>query len=249
MNKLASIAVVLLVLFGGALWFLAGGSLNEYIKKQIIQRGNQYTEQVVSVDNVDMKLGQGAGTISGLTIANPAMYQQKLAFSLAKINLDINLKSLIAEPIVIDAIVIDKAQAFVELSSSGQSNFTDIIDAIERNLPASTASTEAAPTDEDNTATADEPKIRVEKIIISGVALTLDLRQLGNKVHTATLADINLAAIGGDAGLPASEIGGEIIKQVLKAIAKQAKKQQKKKLAAKFTEKIKKGLSDLLNKL
>lgn len=245
MNKFASLAIALLLIFGGALWFLASGSLNAFIKAQITLLGSQYTEQTVTVANVDMKLAQGAGTISGLTLSNPKQFQQKHAFSLDKINLDINLKSLTQEPIVIEVLLLDNPQAFVELSKQGKTNFGEILDALERNLPKSEPGVE--PSSAENKKP--EPMIRVEKIIVSGVALTLDLRQLGNKVHQATLADINLSNIGGEAGLPASELGGEIVKQVLKAIAKEAKKQQKKKLTKKLTDKLKSGLSDFLKKL
>ena len=67
MKIIASIIVVLLLLSGGALWFLAGGSLNEYVKSQIETVGTQVTEQAVTVKAVDIKLTSGAGSI----LANP----------------------------------------------------------------------------------------------------------------------------------------------------------------------------------
>lgn len=245
MNKLASVAIVLLLSFGAALWYLASGSLNIYIKEQIEQQGSAYTEQTVSVTQVDMKLTQGAGSISGITLSNPDIYQQKNAFSLENVTLDINIKSLTEEPIVIDEIIIKNPQAFVEITSDGKSNFNDILDALDRNLPKTEESASQQPKQEQSPR--DEPKVRVEKIIVSGVALTLDLSQLGNKAHQLTLPEINLTNVGGEQGLPASQLGGEIIKQVLKQISRAAKKEQKEQIKSKIKDKIKDKLKGLFN--
>jgi hypothetical protein len=239
---IASIIVVLLLLCGGALWFLAGGSLNQYVKNQIETVGSQVTEQPVTVKTVDIKLTSGAGSILGINLANPKAYSQPNAFTLEEMTLDINLESLTSSPIVIDAIVIKSPKAFVQFTQTGGSNIQDILDAIERNTPKA----EAAVAD---TASGDEPKIKVSKIILTGTALTLDLSAFGNKEHNATLPDIILTNVGGDRGLPASQLGSEIIKQALSRIWQQAKATQKKKLTdsakEKLKEEAKKKLTDL----
>ena len=242
MKIIASIIVVLLLLSGGALWFLAGGSLNDYIKSQIETVGTQVTEQAVTVKAVDIKITQGAGSILGINLANPKAYSQPNAFVLDEVTLDINLESLTSTPIIIDAIVIKSPQAFVQFTQTGGSNIQDILDAIERNVPKADAN--AVDTKTDN-----EPKIKVTKIILAGTALTLDLSAFGNKEHSATLPDITLNNIGGEAGLPASQLGSEIVKQALSKIWQQAKATQKKKLTDSATEKLKekakKKLTDL----
>tara|TARA_R110000787_G_scaffold43118_6_gene105879 strand:+ start:4482 stop:5219 length:738 start_codon:yes stop_codon:yes gene_type:complete len=240
---IASIIVVLLLLSGGALWFLANGSLNEYIKSQIETVGTQVTEQAVTVKAVDIKLTSGAGSILGINLANPETYSQPNAFSLAEMTLDINLESLTSSPIIIDAIVIKSPEAFVQFTQTGGSNIQDILDAIERNTPKTETTVEAPASD------SKEPKVKVSKIILAGTALTLDLSAFGNKEHNATLPDITLNNVGGDAGLPASQLGSEIVKQALSTIWQQAKATQKKKLIDnakdKLKEKAKKKLTDL----
>ncbi len=243
MKIIASIIVVLLLLSGGALWFLANGSLNEYIKSQIETVGTQVTEQAVTVKAVDIKLTSGAGSILGINLANPKTYSQPNAFSLAEMTLDINLESLASSPIIIDAIVIKSPEAFVQFTQTGGSNIQDILDAIERNTPKTETTAEAPASD------SKEPKVKVSKIILAGTALTLDLSAFGNKEHNATLPDITLNNVGGDAGLPASQLGSEIVKQALSTIWQQAKATQKKKLIDnakdKLKEKAKKKLTDL----
>ena len=245
MKIIASIIVVLLLLSGGALWFLAGGSLNDFIKNQIETVGSQVTEQSVTVKAVDIKLTSGAGSILGINLANPKTYSQPNAFSLGEVTLDINLESLTSSPIIIDAIVIKSPQAFVQMTQTGGSNIQDILDAIERNTPK--GDSQAADTESTNSA--DEPKIKVRKIVLAGTALSLDLTAFGNKEHSATLPDITLSNVGGEAGLPASQLGSEIVKQALSNIWKQAKATQKKKLTddakEKLKEKAKKKLTEL----
>ena len=248
MKLLASIAVVILLACGGALWFLAGGSLNEFIKLQIETVGKQITEQKVAVNTVDIQLTNGAGSILGLSIENPKQYAYPHAFTLGEITLDINVESLTKEPIVIDAIVIKDPKAFVQFTSSGESNIKDLLDIIKKNIP--DANEETA--EKEPAGSKPEPKISVSKIILAGTALTVDLSALGNKEHSAVLQDIVLTNIGGKDGLPASELGGVIVKEALSAIWTETKNTQKKQLKKQATDKLKdkakKKLSELFNK-
>ncbi|MDG1752435.1 MAG: hypothetical protein P8I03_12355, partial [Thalassotalea sp.] len=222
MKLLASIAVVILLACGGALWFLAGGSLNEFIKLQIETVGKQITEQKVAVNTVDIQLTNGAGSILGLSIENPKQYAYPHAFTLGEITLDINVESLTKEPIVIDAIVIKDPKAFVQFTSSGESNIKDLLDIIKKNIP--DANEETA--EKEPAGSKPEPKISVSKIILAGTALTVDLSALGNKEHSAVLQDIVLTNIGRKDGLPASELGGVIVKEALSAIWTETKNTQ-----------------------
>lgn len=242
MNKLTPIIVVILLFCGGSLWFLASGSLNDFIKTQIETIGSQTTEQQVKVNNVDIKMSSGAGAIKGLTLANPAKYNASHLFSLGQIGLDINLESLTKEPIVIDEILIEQPEVFVEFKKDGSVNVKEIMDAIKKNIPASNDQA-SQPT------TKEEPKISVTKLTVAGVKLSIDLSDLGNKVHQATLPDIELSNIGGQQGLPASQLGVEITQMILDKIWRHTKKVQKDKLKTTIKEKAKEKLGDLLNKI
>lgn len=238
MNKLVPVLFIILLACGTALWFLASGSLNELIKNQIESVGHNITEQTVTVANVDIRLTEGAGTINGFNLSNPSNYTYKNLFSLNSITLDINLKSLTEDPIVIDAIIIKNPQAFVELTKDGQSNIKDIINAIEKN-------TVKQATDTENKS---EPNIRVSKLILASTNLTIDLSKLGNKEHRLSLPDIELTNIGKTSGLPASELGIEITKQILNSIWKEAKKTQKNELKAKLKDKALDKLDNFFKK-
>lgn len=241
MNKLASFVFIILLFCGAALWFVANGSLDDFIKQQIETQGSKITNQTVLVRNVDMKLTKGSGAINGFSLSNPEQYKYPQAFSFETILLDINIASLAEDTIVIDEIRINDPKAFVELSKNGTANLSDILKDIEKNLPKSEEST--VETEDTNQS---EPNIRVSKLVLSGTNLSLDLSALGNKEHQLTLPDINLTNIGGEKGLPASQLGAEIAKQALSSIWKEAKSVQKQKIKDKVKDKLKEKALDKL---
>ena len=241
---LASIVIVILLLCGGALWWLAGGSLNEFVKQQIETVGTQVTKQNVTVQAVDIQLTQGAGSILGLNLANPSQYKATHAFTLGEVTLDINLKSLTSSPIVIDAIVIKDPKFFAELTSDGNSNIQDLIDAIDN-----TSKSEATTTTPEQASSGEETKLSVSKIVLEGTELMVDLSALGNKAHQAVIPSIHLRGVGGEQGLPASQLGTAIVKQALSELWSEAKKVQKEKLMDEakqsITDKVQKKLTDI----
>ncbi|WP_114326826.1 hypothetical protein [Candidatus Colwellia aromaticivorans] len=225
MKKLIIFVALVLAIAGGAFWFLTSDKLNALIAEQIEVQGKKFTEQLVTVEKVDMQLLSGAGTINGLILNNPSGYTTTPLFALEEITLDINIESLAGvregKPVVIDAIVINKPEALVEFNEAGGSNIQVILDAINKNMPQSSAGGETSPSQTNS------PKIRVKKFVLAGVALRVDLTKLGNTTHKKILPDINLANIGGEDGVPANELGGVMIKKALSAIWKEAKNSQK----------------------
>lgn len=251
MKKVIIFVALILAIAGGAFWFITSDKLNELIAEQIEVQGKKYTEQLVTVEKVDMKLLSGAGTINDLILNNPSGFATTPLFALNEITLDINIESLAGvrdgKPIVIDAIIIDKPEALVEFNEVGGSNIQVILDAIDKNIPKSSAP-EPSAGNETNTSQANSPKIRVKKFVLAGVALSVDLTKLGNTTHKKILPDISLSNIGGEDGLPANELGGVMIKKALSAIWKEAKNSQKDVLKDQAKDKVKEKANELFNK-
>lgn len=244
MKKLFIFLALIVLLAGGAFFFLTGETINVLIKEQIEKVGTEITEQSVTVEKVDMKLLHGAGTINGLVINNPDGFSSTPLFSLNEVTLDINIKSLSSEPIVIDAIVIKNPEALVEFNETAGTNIQEMLKTIEKNTgsgstqPAAESSGEAA-----------DPLVRVKKFVLAGVALEVDLTDLGNKSHKKVLPDITMSNLGGDAGLPASQLGAELIKRSLSSIWKEAKAEQEEILKDKLKDKAIEEASGLFDKL
>ena len=241
MKKLAIIIALLMVICGGALWFLASNSINEFVKQQIESQGIQLTNQAVTVESVNISLAKGAGEISHLVLNNPDGYKESYWFNIDKIALDIDTSQL-KEPYTIEAIELIAPKAYIELKQNGESNIQQIYDAIKNNLPKSSGPAEPQSNKKD-------PLIRVEKLIIKDVNLTMDLTAIGNKVHSETLPTIDLGNIGGIEGVPASQLGGEIGKKLASSLWKITKEKHKDKFIDKIKEKAKEKLGSLLDKL
>jgi len=245
MNKLAIFAITILLICGGALWFLASGSLNDYVKVQIERVGQATTDQKVSVEKVEILLSKGAGTLSEIKLNNPVKYNYPHAITLKTAKLDINLKSLTQDTLTIDEILIEDAKAFVEFNKGGKSNIKELLAAIKKNSKKEDAADSQQNKDDADNSQQLTSNIRISKLNLTGVAMSLNLTELGNKEHTFVLPNIAISDIGGESGMPANQLGAEIIKRVLKAISKAATKEEKKIIKSKLKDKISKKLTDL----
>lgn len=242
MKKIFIIFIIIIGLCGGALWYLAS-AINPLVQSQIEQQGQTFTGQKVTVGHVDIKLSAGSGEIGQLTMANPAGYKEPNWLSLEKIKLDIDTNSF-QEPYTIETIEIIAPKAFVEFNADGSSNIQEIFNVIKQNLPESTNETQAPaePSPQD-------PRIKVTKLLVTGVSLTMDLSALGNKVHSETLPAVDLGNIGGEHGIPASQLGGEITKRLTQSIWQGVQDKQKSKIFDEIKDKAKEKLGGLIEKL
>ncbi len=66
------------------LWYLANGSLNEYLKSQIQLQGQYYSKQSTQLASADFSTKTGIGTFNEITLANPKGYQANYALIIDK---------------------------------------------------------------------------------------------------------------------------------------------------------------------
>lgn len=244
MNKLAALAIGLLLFFGAMLWFLASADWNGFIRSQIELQGSTLTGETVKVEKVDLQLSEGFGGIYGVSFANPSKYQQPNAFYLGEISLDIDMESIGQMPFVLESIVIKKPQAYVEFDKNGNNNFKDLLTAINNQIPES----ESAPSSKKKKDSKPESRIAINKLELAGVALTLDLSQVNGKTYELEIPSVQLDAIGGSDGLPVSELGAVIGNSLFTAISDAAKKQYKQVMKDKLNKKKKDFLEKLKKK-
>lgn len=245
MNKLAIFAVALLLCFGGALWYLASADWNGFIKSQIEVHGSELIEQPVTVDNVDIKITEGFGGIYGVGFANPSKYSQPKAMYLGEVSLDIDVESITGSPVVLEAIVLKKPQAFVEFDKAGNTNIQDLLDVINAKMPKDGAPVEP----EKKKSSKPETMVAIKNLVLEGLALTVDLNAINGEQYNVEIPAINLSSIGGNEGLPVSQLGAAIAKKLLKAIKNEAKEQYEQAMKDKVKDQIEKKKEDLFNSL
>ena len=75
MNKLGILAFALLLFFSTMLWYLANGSLNEYLKSQIELQGHYYSGQKTTLALADFSSNTNIATLKQLRVANLPSFQ------------------------------------------------------------------------------------------------------------------------------------------------------------------------------
>ena len=248
MNKLAITVVVILVLLagaGGAGYFLLG-NINGLVKELIETVGSDSLNSEVKVAKVDIKLTEGAGHLSGLTVANPQGFSAESLFSMDGVGLSIDTGSLTEDVYVIKEISIDGAKILAE-QTGRTTNLQALLDSID-------SGSEGGNGSESGSDTTETPNIKlaVDKISFTNGAVTLRSDVLGEKQFT--LPELTMREIGTrENGLSPDELGEAITKALLKevkdAVMDEVEDLAKEAAKAKLREKIGDRAADGLEKL
>ena len=209
MKKVLLIVVLLIVAVIGAVIYFVFTNLDAIVKTAIEQVGSQTTQTAVRVDKVKIRLTDGAGTISGLSIANPKGFAAPNAFSLGEIDTQIDINTLTKGPITIDRGIIRKPQVFYEMNKDRESN----LNALYKNIAAGTGGGST----KKPAAKSDEPKLIIRHFQVAEATVEANVVPL-NKKLTLKIPTIDLKDLGGKSGATPSEIS----KQVLDIITQRA---------------------------
>ncbi len=218
---LGFIVVIVLAIAVGMYYLLA--NLDVLVKQAIEQYGSEATHTAVRVDKVKINLTKGAGGISGLTIANPDGYTMPLAFSLGKISVGIDLKSLRQQPYIINEITVVAPQVFVEINKDNKTNLNEL----KKNLMSGMSATTQANTRTKNEAKTEfktEPRLIIRRIIFANGDIQARVAALKNKEYKLKLPNLEMTQLGGKKGATPSELSREIIKRLTDSAIAQVKK-------------------------
>lgn len=246
MKKVLIIILLIIGLIVGGVWYLlsnAGGLL----KQQIEEQGSKYLGTQVSVFDVDLAFSEGRLTISDIDVENPAGFSQEDAFSLGAITLD--LGDLASEPYTIQEVSINAPEVLYEVDASGNGNLLVLKDNLMKNLPKSEAPAET-------TEAGANPLVIIENVTVSDVKLKLNFEQLDTgdiaidqKAYEVVLPTFNAGSVGKPNGLPADQVGVEIVNKMLDNIIAQAKEEAKSRAKDAIKEKAKEKLDEEKDKL
>lgn len=130
MGKVLKIGIVLVVLLVAALaasmWWVSS-HLDDILVRLIREVGSEAAGVAVTVDDAELSLREGRGSIRGLTIANPSGYESEHAIRFEQIDLALEMGSLGTEVLVIDSIDVLGATVFHE-TIAGRNNLRTIMD-------------------------------------------------------------------------------------------------------------------------
>ena len=110
MKKALLIIVGSLIILAFAVVIGAGFFLGNAVKAGVNKFGPQVTQSKVVLASATLSPFTGTGTLSGLTVGNPAGWSDGQAFSLGQVHLDVAPGSIFQGTIVINELVIDRPE-------------------------------------------------------------------------------------------------------------------------------------------
>lgn len=242
MNKLAVLAFTLLVFLSTMLWYLANGSLNEYLKSQIEIQGHYYTGQKTNVVLADFSSSTGIGEFKQFSLVNLNHHQAQHAILIDEANIELVKQPTQPFLTSIKKVTINKLTLNIENNSSKFSNIEKLIERVKlklaqdypelypnisakiyaQNNPQLNAEEyaqthpQAGPIIEHTKAKKKrgkpQAKINISEIVINTVELTLMDNGLAK---TTLLQNVNMTVIGGNQGIVTNQLGGEVLLALL----------------------------------
>lgn len=213
---LAVIAIVL----GALLWWL-GANLDGIVKKVIEDVGTDVTQTSVDVSGVGIKLLDGKAGISGLSVANPPGFSGSNIFTLENVSVEIDIKSINSNPIIINEILVRQPQVFYEMNKDQTSN----LDVLKKNVASYSASSSSSssPSGADKEAETgekgEELKLIIKKLNFDGGHLSAVSALAPDKKIEADLPAFQMNNLGQSTGGATSD---QIAKQIIDRLVKQA---------------------------
>ena len=199
---LALFALIVCVgLYLGVMYFL--GSI---VKAGVNNLGPKLTQTRVELAGATLSPLTGSGTLTGLTVGNPAGWSEGNAFSLGKVHVDVEPLSIFGDHVVINEIIID-APVFNYETKIVASNIKDLL----KNIEKFTGGAKAAETK-------DGKAIRfvVKKFRLTNAKATLGMGATAVPVPLPPASLDNLGVAQG--GITADQLAGEIMNSVLGSI-------------------------------
>ncbi len=192
----AGLAVVAVV---AATFFL--GSI---VKAGVNTVGPRLTGTKVELSGATISPLSGTGTLSGFFVGNPEGWQSDRAFSLGKIHLDVEPRSLLSDTIVINEVVIDDPQ-FVYETKIISSNIKELLNHIEK----MTGGGQTTGTNADGA----QKKIILKSFVLQNGEVTLGA---GTAAVTVPMPALTLTDLGvKEGGLTPAQLATAIMRQVL----------------------------------
>lgn len=211
-KKLFLAGLGLIVIVAIALFFFGASLLNSSIKKGVETFGPKVTQTPVLLDEVDISIFGTRAILKGLYVGNPKGYKSEYIFSLGEVDVDVRIKSVLSDQIIIDHVVIRQPEISYETNIT-RSNVKDLL----KNVESFTGSSDAsAPADETPEAdSASTKSIVIKKVQVLDGSVYVGLLGAGQKVK---LPNIELTDLGENKNLTIAQCVDIVLTEVIKAI-------------------------------
>ena len=213
-KKIFLFLVILAIAGAAAIYFLGSSFLNKGIKTGVEKFGPEVTQTPVRLDEVNLSILSGNGTLTGLYVGNPDGYKSENIFALGEIDVDIDTGSVFSDKIIINKIHIKQPEISYEktlLSSNVKAllkNIEEFTDSAEESAP--------EPEAEAPTADGSSKQVVIKELIIEDGTIFVGLMGAGTTVPLPRIEMNNIGETGNKKSM--AEIIDLVLTEVLKSI-------------------------------
>ena len=196
------IAVALVICVVGLILLLRS-NLDALVEKAIEHYGSEVAGTQVSVDSVDLSLGDGKGTIRGLKVASPPGCSSSSAFELDEITFVLDLGTIAGNPILLNDLLVLAPKVNYERNGEGKGN----LDVILENLKGDgNGSSSEGPQEPDG----EGKRLRIDRFVFEDGRMKFTSPEL-NEPFEEDLPAVRLSNVGGENGGTPRQIGAQVM--------------------------------------
>ncbi|MEG3618090.1 hypothetical protein V5T82_06460 [Magnetovibrio sp. PR-2] len=219
---LIGIAVLIVAVVGGVVY--VASNAGDLVKAAVEEHGSRATQVNVTLDAVDIELGEKSAGMRGLTVGNPAGFKTDSAIKLGEISVKLH-EDWSPDVVVVEEIMVNGPEVTYEIGSGG-SNISKIQENVDNFVKAMSGPEDKGASEEKAEASGaageeEGPKVIINNFYIKNGKVNVSATLFEGKTLTTPLPDIHLTDIGKD-----DPDGGaspaEVVEQLISAITDKA---------------------------
>jgi uncharacterized protein involved in outer membrane biogenesis len=160
-------------------------NLNNLVTKGVESVGSGITQTNVTLQESDISILSGEGTLKELSIGNPKGFSDSQAFQLGSVNMALDTESLASDTVIIKRLEINAPEIRYEVNESS-SNLSQLMENVKQSVTSSNTARQ-------DTGTA--KKVIINKLFINNGRISIVV-PAANKTLTSELPDLNFSDIG-----------------------------------------------------
>lgn len=209
MKKLVKIMLILFVVCIVAAFLFFTMLIDKTVKHGVELVGPQIVGVPVALEDVDISVFTGSGEITNLVIGNPDGFDTEFLVKVDRAHLDVDLKTLLSDKIVIEELIVEGPEFAYEMSLKG-SNISKFLENLKRRKKDDAEEgVKAEPAEEQ------KEKSGGKKIQINLFRITDAKVRLQSDAVVLPMPDIELKDIGKESdGVSPAEAAAEIFSEV-----------------------------------
>jgi hypothetical protein len=212
MKRSTWVTIAMVVVLTGFLVVFLLFSMDSLVTMAVEKYGSEALQAKVTLDQTKISATSGKGTLKGLKVGNPKGFQTDSAFELGEISLQLDVRSITKDTVIIKEIIIAAPEITYEVGTDGSN-----LDALQKNVAGQAGGSQGKSSDADKPSKPGKngKKLIIDSLIIRDGLINVSAVGLQGKKMSVKLPKVQLSGIGRDKG---GATPAEVIKKLIDAI-------------------------------